>query len=306
MMKYTIKRDASSSVLKHHGIRGQKWGVQNGPPYPLKGGDYSKQEIQEIYKARKSKNSIYNKRHFDGVLKADETKLRTLSYDKNRTKDTDMFFAATNFFDKHQYDALFNGATPKNMVDENGNSIGSGIFCKYAIDNSVKNDMKVASEDSGAKIFGDLYRKNRDFYNFVTDDDRLSSYFDSSKYKFKGYREAKASLDKAKAGEQIDESDIKKIYRMFNYSIPYDGRGNEKARLDMAKQRAKFFTEAKKAGYGALLDINDAIYGSFKARQPVIVFDMDNVIQTSVKRTTLMSKPASFLVREMNRMSVRK
>lgn len=22
--------------LAHHGIRGQKWGVRNGPPYPLK------------------------------------------------------------------------------------------------------------------------------------------------------------------------------------------------------------------------------------------------------------------------------
>lgn len=25
----------SSSELRHHGIKGQKWGVQNGPPYPL-------------------------------------------------------------------------------------------------------------------------------------------------------------------------------------------------------------------------------------------------------------------------------
>lgn len=305
MNTYRITR-TPPDALKHHGILGQKWGVMNGPPYPLKGGDYSKSEVSEIYEARKAKNSIYNKKHFDTVLKKDETTLRTLSYNKDRTKDTDMFFAATNFFDKHQYDALFNGAAPKSMNDENGKNIGFGLFCKYAIDNSLKNDINVASEDSGAKIFGDLYKKNRDFYNFVMDDNRLSSCFDKSKFKFKGYREANEALKKAKSGAPIDEEDIKKIYRMFNYSIPYDGRGNEKAKQDMAKQRAKFFTEAKKAGYGALLDINDAIYGSFKARQPVIVFDMEKIVENQIKRTTLLTKPTSYLVRLYNKASVTK
>lgn len=26
----------SISTLQHHGVKGQKWGVKNGPPYPLK------------------------------------------------------------------------------------------------------------------------------------------------------------------------------------------------------------------------------------------------------------------------------
>ena len=302
MSRYLIKRD----TLQHHGILGQKWGKKNGPPYPLKGGDYSKSEVQEIYKARKSKNSIYNKKHFDTVLDAEKTTLRTLSYDTKRTQNTDMFYAATNFFDKKQYDTLFNGPAPKTMVDENGKSIGSGIFCKYAIDNKIAGNMKVASEDSGAKIFGDLYQNNRDFYNFVTSEDRLSSYFDKSKFKFKGYREANESLEKAKSGKAISEDDIKKIYRMFNYSIPYDGRGSDKAKHDMAVQRAKFFKAAKDAGYGALLDINDAIYGSFKARQPVIVFDMESVIPDKIKRTNIASKAFSSLVTSYNHMTVSK
>lgn len=291
--------------LRHHGILGQEWGKQNGPPYPLKGGDYSKAEVQEIYKARKAKNSIYNKKHFDGVLKADKTVLRTLSYNKDRTKDTDMFYAATNVWDKHQYDALFNKPTPKEIVDENGKSLGSGLYCKFAIDNKVATDMKVASEDSGAKIFGDLFKKSRDFYNFVTDDDRMSNYFVDSKYKFRGYREAKESLDRLKGGEQISEDDIKRIYRMFNYVIPFDGQGNSRAQKDMATQRARFFKAAKEAGYGALLDTNDAIYGAFKARQPVIVFDMDSIIPDKIKRTKITSKAFSTIVAGINHRSVR-
>jgi hypothetical protein len=40
-----IKTDLSSSnYLAHHGVKGQKWGVKNGPPYPLKPGQHSAAE----------------------------------------------------------------------------------------------------------------------------------------------------------------------------------------------------------------------------------------------------------------------
>lgn len=32
------------NYLKHHGIRGQRWGKRNGPPYPLGPGDHSASE----------------------------------------------------------------------------------------------------------------------------------------------------------------------------------------------------------------------------------------------------------------------
>lgn len=82
--------------LSHHGILNQRWGKRNGPPYPLKGGDYSPSEKKAIKAKRKAGNSIYNKKHFDEVLKKDKTTLTTLSYDKDRTKDTDMFWININ------------------------------------------------------------------------------------------------------------------------------------------------------------------------------------------------------------------
>lgn len=272
--------------LYHHGILGQKWGKRNGPPYPLGGGDYSRSERVAIYKKRKQKNSIYNKKHFDEVLRADKTTLSTLSYDKDRTKNADMFYAAHTKLDKHQYNALFNKPVPKTIYDEDGNEIGTGMFMKYRIDNSIGSDMKVASEDSGAKIFMDLYSSDRDFYNFVTDPDRMQDYFVKDKYKFKGYREARYVLTKMqKPGHIPSDKDLQTVYRMFNYVIPYDGAGNARKGGDMAKQRAKFFDACKKAGYGAVLDTNDAIYGAFKATSPVIVFDMENVVPKSIYQT---------------------
>lgn len=285
-------------TLRHHGILNQKWGVRNGPPYPLGGGDYSPAEKRAIYKKRQQRNSIYNKKHFDEVLEADKTTLRTLSYNKDRTKNTDMFFATHDALDKHQYNAWFNRKAPQVLYDENGNSIGTGYFMKYRIDNSIKSNIKVASEDSGAEIFRNLYKKDRDFYNFITDSERMQGYFLNDRYKFRGYRESREVLQKMKKNPDYIPSayELQKVYRMFNYVIPYDGQGDSRKGKDAYTQRTKFFNACKQAGYGAVLDVNDAIYGGYKAKSPVIVFDMEQVIPKDVRRTKMIEKQFSRLV----------
>lgn len=231
-----------SDYLFHHGILGQKWGTRNGPPYPLKGGDYTQTEKHAIEKARKSKNSIYNKKHYDQVLKSKSTTLTTLSYNKDRTKNTDMFYAAHTSADKHQYNALFNRKVLMPVYDEDGNEIGSSTSYKFAIDNKLLSDIKVASEDSGANAFMQLYSKDRDFYNFVTDPSRMEGHFVKDKYKFKGYREAGETIDRLRDSDYTPtDRDIQIIYRMFNYVLPSDVGGNQRMAKDVARQRAKFF-----------------------------------------------------------------
>ena len=279
--------------LQHHGILGQKWGHRNGPPYPLSGGDYSKTEHEAITKARRSRNNIYNKRHFDTVLK-EGTELATLSYDKNRTKGADMFFASHTKADQDLYNMMFNSKLPPDAVDANGNSLGTSRGYKFRISNKVMKDMKVASEDTSAEVFRQLYKKDRDFYNYVTDPNRMQKMFVEEKYKFKGYREGKEVLDKLQnKGYTPTDDDLQKVYRLFNYTIPAMGTARETK--DVANQRGKFFAEMKKRGYGAILDTNDAIYGSFKGQNPVIAFDMTNIMLNKITDTTIYSKRASTL-----------
>ena len=294
----SLRTYPSSLFLEHHGILGQHWGVKNGPPYPLGGGDYSESEVIEIRRKRRNKNSIYNKKHFDEVLSKDKTTLSTLSYDPNRTKDAEMFYATHTKLDKHQYNALFNKKVPKPIYDEDGNEIGTDYCLKYRINNNIKSNLKVASEDSGAEAFRKLYKQDRDFYNFVNDEDRMRKYFVDDKYKFKGYREARDVLKKMDDPSYVPTSkDLQTVYRMFNYVIPYDGAGSDsRGAGDVSTQRAKFFKELKQQGYGAVLDTNDAIYGAFKATSPVIVFDTEQVIPNNVKQTNTKDKKVSELI----------
>lgn len=277
-----------SYYIKHHGILGQKWGKQNGPPYPLKGGDYSAEETRKIRRKRLDPNSIYNKRHFDETLKADKTKLQTLSFNKDRTQGVDMFYASHKTLDNNVYKALLNQPIPKDILDENGNKIGTEKIYRFSIKNKLNSDIKVASEDSAAKIFGDLYKENRDFYNFVTEPDRMMKYFDQKRLGIQGYREAKGVLDKMTSNPDYmpTAKDIRTVYRLFNYVIPYDGGGSDsRGAADVLNQRTKFFSKLKDAGYGACLDTNDSIYNSLHAASPIIVFDMEQVIPDEVLNT---------------------
>ena len=296
-------RYISNDELYHYGIKGQRKGVRNGPPYPLSGGDYSSLEIKKnkflsnLNREKIDKNP-YAKKHKDFILDSKKTTLTTLSYDRNRTRNTDMFFAATNRLDKAQYNSLFNKKIEKPLYDDGGNYLGTGKFYKFKINNRLKRNMKVASEDSGVDAFSKLYKKDRDFYNFVTDKNRMMDLYPKDKYVFKGYRESMAVIDKMANNKNYKptKSDVAKMYRLFNYTLPNDGGGNEKVATDVKHQRTKFFNELKKEGYGAVLDTNDAIYGGFKARSPVIVFDMDQVIPKDIKNTYVTDKAFSDLI----------
>lgn len=279
--------------LYHHGIEGQKWGVRHGPPYPLKGGSYERVKKKKLRPANKvKKTSDYFKKHYDKTIKAN-TRLQTLSHNPNRLKNTSMFFASYDPTDNRHYRYLFNHKAPENILDEDGNVIGTGMFYKKLISSHPTEDLKIASEDSGSAAFKKLFEERHDFYNFVTK--RMEDHFNNTRYMFRKYRQMRPALEKMKTEpEKLTETDMNLLYRMFNYVLPSAGPTAKSAR-DMARQRALFFKELKKEGYSGVLDTNDALNGAYHANAPVIIFDMDKIIPDSVKQLDFADRAVSFL-----------
>lgn len=50
-IKEKLSANVSSEELMHHGIKGQKWGVKNGPPYPLKSDSNSSNIVSEAIRS---------------------------------------------------------------------------------------------------------------------------------------------------------------------------------------------------------------------------------------------------------------
>lgn len=261
------------SELRHHGILGMKWGVRNGPPYPLSGGDYTKSEMYYM-----SKNARDKKLRSEDRVLAKGTTMQTLSVDKDRLKSADMYYAAWTPKDKQKYMHLFNKAMAQPVYDNNGIPIGQKKLRKYNLETVAPMDIKIAGENASSDVFKKLYSEDRDFYNYVTDPSRMEALFVKDKYKFKGYREARDILHECREGKTPSGSDLQVIYRMYNYTIPNVDK-------DTIKQRKKFFNELSKSGYSGILDTNDALYGGYKAEHPVIVFDMNKMIQKDAYRT---------------------
>ena len=59
------------NVLEHHGIRGQKWGKRNGPPYPIAFGSHSKREVDSkwYYSLNRNTNNSALKDISDRIMK---------------------------------------------------------------------------------------------------------------------------------------------------------------------------------------------------------------------------------------------
>lgn len=226
--------------------------------------------VAKVKIGKEEMNTLHAKRDLDRTIKKGSV-ISTLSTDPYRTKDADMFYAAHTKMDKKQYRALF----------------GEGVYTgadskvkkmrKFSIDNKLIKDVKRASEKTGAKHFFKLINDDSDFKDFVLNPKRMESYFIKDKYGFKGYREAKKALDRARETGKMNEKDAALIYRMYNYIIP-----NNTA--DVITQRNKHFSSLASDGFGALLDTNDSLYGGYKTSSPVIVFDQSAIVPKSVKQ----------------------
>ena len=76
--------DGGADWLEHHGILGQKWGKENGPPYPLGSGDHSSGEKSAAKAAGVSVGSDSGKGSIENVKKSKPKKKKPLTPEEKR------------------------------------------------------------------------------------------------------------------------------------------------------------------------------------------------------------------------------
>jgi len=281
--RFTFGDGDSDGVIDDHAHRVKEEAKRNLNPATA---------IRTIKRARELNNNEY-KRHNDTTIKKG-TRTQTLAFDEHRLDDADMFYATYHPRDNESFRFSLSGKMMRTLYDDDGNEIGTGLMSRNInLPTTVTKDIKVASEDSSAKVFSDMFKKDKDFRDFVLNNDRLSKYFDAAGKGFteknKAYNESKTVLDRIKKDpKNVSDKDLNTIYRLFNYVIPYDGgigeNANPKGGEDVYKQRTKFFKKLKDNGYGACLDLNDAIYTKIDATNPVIIFDMEKVVKNEAEK----------------------
>lgn len=85
-MWYVIKLDSENEIY-HHGIKGQKWGKKNGPPYPLGASEHSSAERKEGHKgwSKEAKRELKNQNGGKSSNKSsNKTKKKSALTDKQK------------------------------------------------------------------------------------------------------------------------------------------------------------------------------------------------------------------------------
>ena len=180
------------------------------------------------------------KDRIDGVIKAGD-QMQRISMTDNGGKLHDVFYAAKGDHDIKRYEGMLGAARSKQA--------GSA----YKLKLEATRDIKVASKDHAAKIFEDLYKNDKEFRDSAIRYARIN------------VQGKNAVLDLSKS----DARTMKKMYENFNSHLV-------NMRHDPSKVDQAFYDKLKKAGYGAIQDINDMKFSGYNAKNPLIVFDHSN------------------------------
>ena len=181
----------------------------------------------------------YIKNRTDGIIKSGET-LQRIEMQDTGGKLHDVFYTSKGKHDNTRYAGLL-GMTRKQQTGQ-----------AYMMKLEANNDIKVASKEKAAQVFGELYKNDPEFKKSVEGHVRRH---------FSGRNIANVN--------NMSDKNIRKLYENFNSGLIHirdDGSGADK----------KFYNKLKEAGYGAIQDINDMKYSGYKAKNPLIVFDNSN------------------------------
>ena len=182
------------NYLAHHGILGMKWGVKNGPPYPLGIGDHNASERKAGWQ-----ESLKGKFSTNKTAQASDEEYNKLLNERKRVE---------RLID----DYYFVGFSPKDLEYNLGESIRTDVrpFLKTPYDSYLnKLDKKISKIDSDYK---NDFRKQ--------ELERLSNL----KEKYEVSKEMSIAVRKYNVGREL----MRQLFNAYSYEAPYEHERNNK------------------------------------------------------------------------------
>ena len=160
------------------------------------------------------------------------------------------FYGFVNKHDKDRYEGLY------------GKTLGAnGPVYRKAM--RAAGDINVASPESVRKILKNMFDTDKQSFDvFKKNIDAMASAVPPTTKQGKLWRKAKRELDSGKIGDNT--------YKAFNTTLVLHTKEQQPI-------NDKFYSAMKKAGYGAIRDVNDKENSGYFAKNPLIVFDTDKI-----------------------------
>lgn len=160
------------------------------------------------------------------------------------------FYGFVNKHDKDRYEGLY------------GKTLGAnGTVYRKAM--RAAGDINVASPESARKVLKNMFDTDKQSFDvFKKNIDAMASVVPPTTKQGKLWRKAKRELDSGKIGDNT--------YKAFNTTLVLHTKEQQPI-------NDKFYSAMKKAGYGAIRDVNDKENSGYFAKNPLIVFDTDKI-----------------------------
>lgn len=160
------------------------------------------------------------------------------------------FYGFVNKHDKDRYEGLY------------GKTLGAnGPVYRKAM--RAAGDINVASSESARKVLKNMFDTDKQSFDvFKKNIDAMASAVPPTTKQGKLWRKAKQELDSGKIGDNT--------YKAFNTTLVLHTKEQQPI-------NDKFYSAMKKAGYGAIRDVNDKENSGYFAKNPLIVFDTDKI-----------------------------
>lgn len=245
-------QNGCSYELRHHGIKGQKWGELNGPPYPLGANDHSSKEKKEGTKGwtKEAKKDIKSKKYSKSEQDETEKKKNGLT-DKQKTALKVVAgvaaVSAVAFISYKAYNNPEIRARVNDLIEQNGAKKASKLTEQTLLNNGIKKISNVG-KDGKESIQDTTYwaNKNARGLTFGRNHNCVSCSF-ASELRRRGF-----DVSAKEQTSNYNLSDVMKVY----------GKP-ERFRGETAKELEKSLLEQGEGSRGIIMgNYYDKVFGS--------------------------------------------